>query len=192
VRHPGGSGPDASPAGGGLFGPDPFGPDFFGTDPLSADPLNGGSSRPARHGRDSGSQDGGSTATDADSAGTQEAPPADRPRSGGRHAGGLPGDRARIVRRAVPPPTPAGDDADDDGRYVPPPPEPLPQLDPIAKGAWAGLLGGPVYLVVASLLGDISDWGALLAIVAFIAGGVTLFLRMSDRPRDDDDDGAVV
>ena len=52
--------------------------------------------------------------------------------------------------------------------------------------------GGPVYLVVASLLGDISDWGALLAIVAFIAGGVTLFLRMSDRPRDDDDDGAVL
>ena len=96
------------------------------------------------------------------------------------------------MRRAIPPPSPAADDADDDGRYVPPPPEPLPPLDSISKAAWAGLLGGPAYLVVASLLGHITSWAALLAIAAFIAGGVTLFLRMSDRPRDDNDDGAVV
>ena len=193
VRRPGGDGPaDGSPASG-LFGPDPFGPDFFGSDPLGSgvldgNPFSGGSSRPgSRPG-----QDNGATATGgADGAGTLEDPPADRP-GRGRHAGGLPGDRARIVRRAVPPPAPAADDDDEDGRYVPPPPEPLPQLDPVAKAAWVGLLGGPVYLVVASLLGDISSWAALLAIAAFIAGGVTLFLRMSDRPRDDDDDGAVV
>jgi hypothetical protein len=186
VRRPGGdgSGPaDASPADAGLLGPDPFGPDFFGRDPLGGHPSGPG---PSCNGQGNGS------AEEADGAGTREAPRADRPRSGGRHAGGFAGDRARIVRRAVPQPATAGDDAAADGRYVAPPPEPLPQLDPIAKGAWAGLLGGPVYLVVASLLGDISDWGALLAIVAFIAGGVTLFLRMSDRPRDDDDDGAVV
>jgi len=188
VRRPGGdgSGPaDARPADAGLLGPDPFGPDFFGRDPLGGHPSGPG---PSYNG-----QGNGSTGTEeADGAGIREAPRADRPRSGGRHAGGFAGDRARIVRRAVPQPAAAGDDAAQDGRYVPPPPEPLPQLDPIAKGAWAGLLGGPVYLVVASLLGDISDWGALLAIVAFIAGGVTLFLRLSDRPRDDDDDGAVV
>jgi hypothetical protein len=188
VRRPGDdtSGPaDAGPAEAGLLGPDPFGPEFFGGDPLGG--------RPPGPGRSYNGQGNGSTGVEeADGAGTQEVPPADRPRTGGRHAGGFSGDRARIVRRAVPQPAPAGDDAAEDGQYVPPPPEPLPQLDPIAKGAWAGLLGGPVYLVVASLLGDISDWGALLAIVAFIAGGVTLFLRMSDRPRDDDDDGAVV
>jgi hypothetical protein len=93
----------------------------------------------------------------------------------------------------VPSPSPAGDDTDDeDGRYVPPPPEPLPKLDSVAKAAWTGLLGGPAYLVGASLLERLSNLGALLAIVAFIGGGVTLFLRMSDRPRDDDDDGAVV
>jgi hypothetical protein len=183
VRRPGDSPADASPADAGLLGPDPFGPDFFGNDP-----LGGHAPGPARNGHGHGSP----SAEDADGAGTREAPQADRPRSGGRHAGGFTGDRARIVRRAVPKPSPAGDDADADGRYVPPAPEPLPQLDPIAKAAWAGLLGGPVYLVVASLLGDVSDFGALLAIVAFIAGGVTLFLRMSDRPRDDDDDGAVV
>jgi hypothetical protein len=190
VRRPDGdgSGPaDASPADAGLLGPDPFGPDFFGSDP-----LGGHSSRPGTSYNGQGNGSTGTEDADGTGAGTQEAPRNDRPRSGGRHAGGFAGDRARIVRRAVPQPTPAGDDEAEDGRYVPPAPEPLPPLDPIAKGAWAGLLGGPVYLVVASLLGDISDWGALLAIVAFIAGGVTLFLRMSDRPRDDDDDGAVV
>jgi hypothetical protein len=187
VRRPdGGSGPaDASAGGAGLLGPDPFGPDFFPGDPLGGHPSGPG---PSYNG-----QGNGATGTEeTEGTGPPEAPRADRPRSGGRHAGGFTGDRARIVRRAVPQPAPAGDDTAEDGRYVPPPPEPLPQLDPIAKGAWAGLLGGPLYLVVASLLGDISDWGALLAIVAFIGGGVTLFLRMSDRPRDDDDDGAVV
>ena len=186
MRRPDGTGPDgASPADAGLVGPDPFGPDFFGSDPLGGPSSLPGESRDGN---------GAAGAQDADgaSAESQEAPPTDRARSGGRHAGGFAGDRARIVRRAVPQPEPADDDTAADDRYVAPPPEPLPQLDPIAKGAWAGLLGGPVYLVVASLLGDISDWGALLAIVAFIAGGVTLFLRMSDRPRDGDDDGAVV
>jgi len=56
-----------------------------------------------------------------------------------------------------------------------------------------GVLGGPGYLLVAQLAGwEISDFSALLAIVAFVAGFATLVVRMSDRPRDDDDDGAVV
>ncbi|MGH3275333.1 MAG: hypothetical protein ACRDNZ_13560 [Streptosporangiaceae bacterium] len=160
------------PAVPGLFSPDAAGPDFPGS-------------------------------------GTGEASLADGPALGGA-GGGVPGDRARIVWRAVPLPAPsrddspagggaasrgAADDSDDDAdddRYRAPPPEPLPQLDSVAKGAWAGLLGGPAYLVFGSMIGDISDFGALVAIVAFIAGGVTLFLRMNDRPRDDDDDGAVV
>jgi hypothetical protein len=104
-------------------------------------------------------------------------------------------DRAHIIRRAepVPRPAPPGDDDDDDDRYVPPPPSPLPQLDSVAKGAWVALLGGPGYLLLATLAGwQIADWAALVAIMAFVAGFATLVLRMSDRPRDDDDAGAVV
>ncbi|HEY1617919.1 MAG TPA: hypothetical protein VGG25_09900, partial [Streptosporangiaceae bacterium] len=81
-----------------------------------------------------------------------------------------------------------------DDRYVPPPPEPLPHLDSTARFAWAGLIGGPGYLLVATLANwQIADWAALLAIAAFIGGFVTLVWRMGDRPRDDDDNnGAVV
>jgi hypothetical protein len=113
-------------------------------------------------------------------------------RDGGPEVAGRNGDRARIIRRAGPArPAPAEDD-DEDDRYVPPPPEPLPQLDSVAKGAWAGVLGGPGYLLVARLVGwQVPDWAALAAIIAFVAGFATLVVRMSDRPRDDYFDGAV-
>ena len=63
----------------------------------------------------------------------------------------------------------------------------------MAKGAWAGVLGGPGYLLIARLVDwEIPSWAALLAIVAFVAGFATLVVRMGDEPRDDDDDGAVV
>ena len=52
---------------------------------------------------------------------------------------------------------------------------------PRARGL--GLLGGPGYLLVATLVGlAVSDWAALVAIAAFIGGFVTLVLRMGDRP----------
>jgi hypothetical protein len=110
--------------------------------------------------------------------------------------------RARIIRQASPPrpPGPPGPPSADDesgDRYVPPPPAPLPKLDPVAKGAWAGLLGGPGYLLAATLLGwQISGIAAVIAIVAFIAGFALLVVRMGDRPGQDGDgdgnDGAVV
>jgi hypothetical protein len=105
-------------------------------------------------------------------------------------------DRPRIIRRAGPgrPDQVAEQpDDDEDDRYVPPPPEPLPPLDPVAKGAWAGVLGGPAYLLIGRLADwQVPDWAALVAIVAFVAGFATLVVRMGDHPRDDDDDGAVV
>ena len=57
------------------------------------------------------------------------------------------------------------DEADDtDEHYVPPPPPPLPHLDPVAKGAWTALFGGPAYLLVATLVGwTVAGWTALLA-----------------------------
>jgi hypothetical protein len=102
-------------------------------------------------------------------------------------------DRPRIIRRAGPGRPDQVADEDEDDRYRPPPPDPLPPLDPVAKGAWAGVLGGPGYLLVARLADwQIPSWAALAAIIAFVAGFATLVVRMGDRPRDDDDDGAVV
>jgi hypothetical protein len=86
------------------------------------------------------------------------------------------------------------DDPDDADRYVP---DPLPpaQLDPVAKGAWAAVVGGPLYLLIGWLLGwDITGFAALLAVAATIGGFIVLVLRLGDGPSrgDDDDQGAVL
>jgi hypothetical protein len=79
--------------------------------------------------------------------------------------------------------------------FVPPPPPPLPKLDPVTKGAWIALFGGPFYLLIATALGwQVSGLAAFLAVAAFVGGFVVLVLRMdSGGPRDSGpDDGAVV
>jgi hypothetical protein len=81
--------------------------------------------------------------------------------------------------------------------FVPPPPPPLPHLDPVAKGAWTALFGGPAYLLWATLMGwVVPGWAALLAVAAFVGGFAVVVLRLGDRPSDgagpDDDDGAVL
>ena len=93
-----------------------------------------------------------------------------------------------------------GSPADADGEhFIPPAPPPLPKLDPLAKGAWAALFGGPGYLVVATAAGwSVSGLAAFCAVAAFVAGFAILVLRMNDPdPKapggpDDGDDGAVV
>ncbi|MGI5168688.1 hypothetical protein ACQEU3_30505 [Spirillospora sp. CA-253888] len=99
---------------------------------------------------------------------------------------------ARVIKAAdddtddYPPP------ADDEGHYVPPPPPPLPAADPLTKGAWLALVGGPLYLLVTVILDwEVPGYAAFLAVAAFIGGFVTLVLRMGDEPRGPDD-GAVV
>ena len=92
---------------------------------------------------------------------------------------------------------PSDDDLDEawDDRYIPPPLPPQPGLDPVAKGAWLALFGGPGYLLLATLLGwQIAGWAALTAVVAFVAGFVVLVFRLGDGPskRDGPDQGAVV
>jgi hypothetical protein len=83
-----------------------------------------------------------------------------------------------------------------DDHFVPPKPPPLPKLDPVTKGAWLALFGGPFYLLIATAVGwQISGLAAFLAVAAFVGGFVVLVLRMdSGGPRDSgsDDDGAVV
>ncbi len=102
-----------------------------------------------------------------------------------------PGARRAISRRAA--------EDDDEEHYIPPAPPPLPKLDPLAKGAWAALFGGPGYLVVATAAGwTVSGLAAFCAVAAFVAGFAILVLRMNDSdPKgpggpDDGDDGAVV
>jgi hypothetical protein len=87
------------------------------------------------------------------------------------------------------------DDQEADERYVPPEVPPLPKLDPVAKGAWTALFGGPGYLFLATTLGwQVSGWAQLAAIVAFVSGFVILVSRLGDGPsrRDGPDQGAVV
>lgn len=89
-------------------------------------------------------------------------------------------------------PDPADDTAE---HFIPPPPPPMPQLDPVAKGAWTALFGGPAYLFVSTLVGwTVPGWAAFLAVAAFIGGFAVIVLRLGDRPsrRDGPDDGAIL
>ncbi|MDR0342880.1 MAG: hypothetical protein LBI49_07105 [Nocardiopsaceae bacterium] len=137
--------------------------------------------------------EGGGAAADAGGAGTAEpGPGAAQP---GKPA---PPGRARVIRPASPaaPAAPAAPArADDEDHYVPPPPPPLPRLDPVAKGAWLGLFGGPGYLLVSVMAGwTVPGWAAFCGVGAFVAGFATLVMRIGDRPPGDSgpDDGAVV
>lgn len=79
--------------------------------------------------------------------------------------------------------------------YEPPPPPPIPVPDIIGRFAWAAALGGPLFLIVATLLRvDVAGWPGFVGLAAFVGGFVTLVARMKDRPPTDlgGDDGAVV
>ena len=103
------------------------------------------------------------------------------------------GTRARRIRSRRAPEGPA---PEDDEHFIPPPPPPLPKLDPVTKGAWAALFGGPGYLVVATAVGwSVPGIAAFCAVAAFVTGFAILVLRMNDPGPggpDDGDDGAVV
>jgi hypothetical protein len=116
---------------------------------------------------------------------------------------------ARVVRPADLPPAGFGELRDaltpeaaaaygagrDEEHFEPPPPPPLPVPDTLGRFAWAAVIAGPLFLVIAALFGlDVSGWPGLLAVAAFVGGFVTLVARMKDRPETDlgDDDGAVV
>ena len=148
--------------------------------------------------------DGATADPTADGARTDGATADDAPRtpvddpspgSGWRTATGFEDIEAELAGRV-----PGEDAADADPlgeeheHYVPPEPPPIPEGDPVTRAAWAGVIGGPLFIVLATLLG----WGpgglpGLCAVLAFVGGFITLVTRMSDdRPDDDEDDGAVV
>lgn len=90
-------------------------------------------------------------------------------------------------------PTAGSGPAVEEERYVPPEPPPLPRGDLISRLAWAGALGGPLFLLIAVIAWRSAPQILLmLAIVAFVAGFVTLIARMPQHRDDDDGDGAVV
>ncbi|MFC9685934.1 hypothetical protein [Streptomyces sp. NPDC056948] len=89
-------------------------------------------------------------------------------------------------------PEPAEDDfdEDDEGHFVPPEPPPLPAADVTAKFAWLGVLGGPVLLLLAVVLGwEMTWWLATAGIGGFLGGFATLVMRMRTDDEDDEDPG---
>jgi hypothetical protein len=95
---------------------------------------------------------------------------------------------------AAPEPSDDDFDADDEGHFVPPEPPPLPSADPTAKFAWLGVIGGPLLLLLAVLLGwEMTWWLTTLSIGGFLGGFATLVMRMKTDDEDDDPGrGAVV
>ncbi|UFQ15157.1 MULTISPECIES: hypothetical protein [Streptomyces] len=95
-------------------------------------------------------------------------------------------------------PEPSEDDfdADDEGHFVPPEPPPLPEADVTARFAWLAVLGGPLLILLAVLLGwQMTWWLTTLGIGGFLGGFATLVARMSSGDDEEDDDpgrGAVV
>ncbi|MFD5281218.1 hypothetical protein [Streptomyces rubrogriseus] len=120
-----------------------------------------------------------------------EKPSADRP-SSDRPLGSSVAFAPGIGPRDHTPAEPSDDDfdADDEGHFVPPEPPPLPETDPTSKFAWLGVLGGPVLLLLAVVLGwDMTWWLTTLSIGGFLGGFATLVVRMRTGDEDDDDPG---
>ena len=87
---------------------------------------------------------------------------------------------------------PSEDDFDDDdeGHFVPPEPPPLPTGDTTAKFAWLGVVGGPILLLLAVLLGwEMTWWLTTLGVGGFLGGFATLVARMRTDDEDGDDPG---
>jgi hypothetical protein len=77
--------------------------------------------------------------------------------------------------------------------YVPPVPPPLSAGGWSSFLPWAGVLGGPLMLVLAALVyPSVPSVVVVVAVAAFVAGAALVVLRLPTRRSDDGDDGAVV
>ncbi|MEV2196001.1 hypothetical protein AB0I02_34255 [Streptomyces phaeochromogenes] len=82
------------------------------------------------------------------------------------------------------------DDEDGEGHFVPPEPPPLPAADATARFAWLAVIGGPLLLLLAVLLGwNMTWWLATIGIGGFLGGFATLVGRMRGDDEDEDDPG---
>jgi hypothetical protein len=109
--------------------------------------------------------------------------------------------RARERAAAEADDDPWGDGVDDvvdedEAFYREPTPPPARATDPRRQLGWAGTLGGPALLVVATLLGlDLPQAVVLGAVLIFVAGAVVLVSTLpgyGPSHRDFPDDGAVL
>jgi hypothetical protein len=83
--------------------------------------------------------------------------------------------------------------AEQEERFVPPDPPPMRGGDLVFRLAWAGVLGGPLFILATVVLTpEISRFWLFLAVLAFLAGFVTLVARLPRDRGEDDDDGAVI
>jgi len=87
-----------------------------------------------------------------------------------------------------------GEESESDHHYVPPEPPPLGRPDPLTGLAWAGVLGGPVLLMLAAALGlTLPSALTTACLIGFVGGVVFLVASMDDgRDRDGWDNGAQV
>jgi hypothetical protein len=133
-----------------------------------------------------GGQKGGTDAADP-AAGAGDEPAAEKPLgSSVAFAPGVGGPRDYTA----PEPAEEDFDEDDEGHFVPPEPPPLPTGDATARFAWLGVIGGPLLLLLAVLLGwEMTWWLATLGIGGFLGGFVTLVARMRGDEEDEDDPG---
>jgi hypothetical protein len=89
---------------------------------------------------------------------------------------------------------------DPDDEFVPEEPPPLPEMTAGAKLAWLAGIGGPVYLMAATLLHwDMPTWASVLSAGGAVGGFLYLVSRLKDHrggPDDEDPEdptyGAVV
>jgi hypothetical protein len=118
--------------------------------------------------------------------GTEEPPPAKPLGSSVSFAPGVGGPRDYTAPDA----SEEDFDEDDEGHFVPPEPPALPAADTTAKFAWLGVIGGPILLLLAVLLGwDMTWWLTTIGIGGFLGGFATLVMRMRTDEEDGDDPG---
>jgi hypothetical protein len=81
-----------------------------------------------------------------------------------------------------------------DEHFVPPEVPPIQGGDLVSRLAWAGVIGGPLVLLLAAVLGGVvPSYLLATALLAFIGGFVVLVARMPAHPSTDDgQDGAVL
>lgn len=93
-------------------------------------------------------------------------------------------------------PQPDDPQPNDDGHYVPPAPPPLPRPVGVVGAAWVALLGGPMVLLVATVLGwDLPTVVTAACVLGFVGGLVFLIAQLDDGSRngpDGWDNGAQV
>jgi len=88
------------------------------------------------------------------------------------------------------PESPRADDSqpDDEAHYVPPAPPPLPRPVGVVGAAWVALLGGPMVLLVATVLGwDLPTVVTAACVLGFVGGLVFLIAQLDDGSRDGPD-----